>query len=368
MSRMALARPGVAASMVVALAMLVTAACEQKSVEEVETTAAVPVAVATASTQTLQATIAATGVVTVAPGAERVVVAPEAARIAELPHAEGDTVKAGDVLVRFEIPSLGADLAARRAVVAQDAARLEAARASFSRLSALLAQGVAAPREVEDARRLQAEVEADLEQARAAVDAATSLSERTVVRAPFAGVIARRFHNPGDVVEAAASDPVLRLIDPSKLQVTAAVPVSELSRVIVGRAARVREPGHDTLIAASVLVKPPQIDPASATAEVRLAFKAPTMLTAGTPVEIEIVAEERRNALVIPAAALVDDDGDVFVMVAGDDGKAHKFPVAVGLSTRTQVQVTSGLKPGDRVIVRGQDGLPEGAVVTIQSP
>jgi len=64
----------------------------------------------------------------------------------------------------------------------------------------------------------------------------------------------------------------------------------------------------------------------------------------------------------------VDDDGDVFVMVAGDDGKAHKFPVAVGLSTRTQVQVTSGLKPGDRVIVRGQDGLPEGAVVTIQSP
>jgi RND family efflux transporter MFP subunit len=189
-----------------------------------------------------------------------------------------------------------------------------------------------------------------------------------VVRAPFAGVIARRFHNPGDVVEASASDPVLRLIDPSKLQVTAAVPVSALSRVVVGHAAHVREPGHDAAIAAVVMVKPPEIDPAAATAEVRLAFRAPTSLTAGTPVQLEIVGEERRNAIVIPAAALVDDEGDVFVMVAGDDGKAHKFPVSVGLSTRTMVQITSGLKAGDRVIVRGQDGLPEGAPVTIEAP
>ena len=115
MSRMVCARLGVPASAVVALATLMTDACGQKSVEEVETTAAVPVAVVTASAQTLVATIAATGVVTIAPGAERIVVAPEAARIAELPYAEGEAVKSGDLLVRFEIPTLGSDLAARRA-------------------------------------------------------------------------------------------------------------------------------------------------------------------------------------------------------------------------------------------------------------
>ena len=49
---------------------------------------------------------------------------------------------------------------------------------------------------------------------------------------------------------------------------------------------------------------------------------------------MEIVGEERANALIIPVAALVDEEGELFVMVAGDDNKAHKYPVAVGLSTQ----------------------------------
>ena len=69
------------------------------------------------------------------------------------------------------------------------------------------------------------------------MQAAVALSDRAVVRAPFAGVVAQRFHNPGDLVEAAASDPVLKVINPSQLQVVAAVPASELSRVVVGHAA-----------------------------------------------------------------------------------------------------------------------------------
>jgi multidrug efflux pump subunit AcrA (membrane-fusion protein) len=83
-------------------------------------------------------------------------------------------------------------------------------------------------------------------------------------------------------------------------------------------------------------------------------------------VQVDIVAREHTNALIIPTAALVDDEGDLFVMVAGEDNKAHRHPVAVGLSTRTQVEITSGISAGDRVIVRGQDGLPEGAAISIE--
>ena len=46
----------------------------------------------------------------------------------------------------------------------------------------------------------------------------------------------------------------------------------------------------------------------------------------------------------------------------------HKYPVAVGLASKGLVQVTTGIKAGDRVIVRGQDGLPEGAAVAIEAP
>ena len=111
----------------------------------------------------------------------------------------------------------------------------------------------------------------------------------------------------------------------------------------------------------------PQVDLASATANVRLAFAKPTSLTAGTTVQVTMVAEERPTALVVPVASLVNEDGGFFVMVVGDDNKAHKHPLAVGLSTRTLAEITSGLTAGDRVIVRGHDGLPEGATVTVES-
>ena len=341
--------------------------CQRPSVEEVETTAVVPVAVETAREGVLQGVIAVTGIVVAAPGAEMIVVAPAAARIAQLPLAEGDRVKAGDELVRFDIPTLTSDVAAGRARVMQAQARIDAAKANVARLSSLLEQGVAAPRDVEDARRQLAEAQADLEQAQSAVQAAGALSDRAVVRAPFPGVVAQRFHNPGDLVEAASSDPVLKLLNPSQLQVVAAVPASELSRVVVGHPAEVRQAGHDDAEAAKVLTKAPQVDPVTGTGSVRLAFVKPTTLAAGMTVQVDIIGEERPHALIIPVAALVNEEHELFVMVAGDDNKAHKYPVAVGLSTRTLAEVTSGLKPGARVIVRGQDGLPEGADVTVES-
>jgi RND family efflux transporter MFP subunit len=350
------------------LFVLVSAAtaCHGRSVEQVETTAVVPVAVAIAEIGPLRATIPATGVVSAAPGAELLVVAPAAGRIAQLPHAEGDRVKQGDVLVRFDVPALTADLSASRARVTQASARVAAAHANVKRLTSLLDQGVAAPRDVEDATRQSAEAEGDLEQAQSAVAAASALSDRSVVRAPFAGVIAQRFHNPGDLVEAAASDPVVRLIDPSRLQVVAAVPAAELSRIAVGHTASVRVPGAEEGEEAKVLVRAPQVDPAAGTGHVRLGFIKPTSLTAGMSVQVEIVAEERAHVVTIPAAALVIQDDERYVMVVDTDSKAHKRPVTVGLTTRTTVEVARGVTAGERVIVRGQDGVPDGAAVAVE--
>lgn len=350
------------------IVLFAACACHRAAVERVETNAVVPVAVETATVGVLQETISATGVVSAAPGAELTVVAPAPARIAELPHAEGDHVNVGDVLVRFDIPSLGAEVGAARARMTQAMARLVAARANVTRLSSLLEQGVAAPRDVEEAKRQQAEAEGDLTQGESAVAAAVALSNRAVVRAPFSGVIARRSHNPGDLVEATSSDAVLTLIDPSRLQVVAAVPSSDLSKVVVGHAAAIRQAGQDEAATARVAAMAPQVDAATGSGSVRLVLAKPTQLTAGLPVQVDIVGQEHRNALIVPAAALVDDEGDLFVMVAGEDNKAHRHPVAVGLSTRTKAEITSGIKAGDRVIVRGQDGLPEGAAIAVEPP
>ena len=343
-------------------------ACTHKAVEEVETQAPVPVQVTAAKVQALQSTINAAGIVATAPGAELTVVAPAPARIAEIPKAEGESVRTGDLLVRFDIPSLASDVATKKAAVSQASARLEQDKSTLARLTSLVSQGVAAPREVEDAKRQLAEAEADLEQAKSAVDASVALSGRADVRATFSGVVSKRFHNPGDLVDASASDPVLKIVDPSRIQVVASVPVADLPRIEIGHTAQIVSPGSDAGEPAKVLTRPSQVDPASETTAVRLAFTKPTRLAVGTAVQVQIMAEQHPNALVIPAGAIVRDEGETFVMVAGADNKAHKYPITLGLVTHDLVEVMSGsgINAGDKVIVRGQEELPEGATIAIQ--
>jgi len=349
-----------------AAALVWTSGCSEPSVEKVETAAAVPVSVEVAKTDTIEGVISVTGTVTPAPGAEITIVAPEPARIAELPKAEGDAVAAGDLLVRFDIPSRPAEVAARRAEVAQATVRLTTARAAVTRLTGLVERGVASAREVEEAKREEADAQAALDQAQSAVTATEALAARSVVRATFAGAIAKRFHNVGDLVESSASDPILRVVDPKRLQVTAAVPIADLPKLNVGRSATVSTPGSEDGVAARVVAIPPEIEPDRATAGVRLAFASPTRLPSNAPVTVEIMTESHKSAVIVPAAAVVRGEDGTFVFVVGADNKAHKQAVTIGLASREDVEITEGVKAGDKVIVHGHEGLPDGAIVTIK--
>jgi RND family efflux transporter MFP subunit len=340
-------------------------ACGHKAVEDVETEAAPVVQTVTVTPQTFDATVSASGVVAAAPGADWTITAPEPARIVELPKAEGDHVKPGDLLVRFEIPSLSTDLATREAEVRQAQAHVANAEASVNRLKTLVQHGVAAQKDLEDAERDLSEAQAALAQAQSAKQNASVLAARTVVRARFPGVVAKRAHNPGDMVDASASDVILRIIDPSRLQVVASVPIADLARVKAGQPARITVPGSDEPEAGKVLTRPAAVDPGGVAADVRIAFEQNTALPAGAPVRVDIVTDEHPNALAVPVEAVLHEDDDTYVMVAGSDQKAHKQKVTTGLSTAKQLEITSGLKAGDAVIVQGQQGLPDGAPVSV---
>jgi RND family efflux transporter MFP subunit len=349
-----------------ALGGVLACGCSSPAVENVEATAPVPVTVETARIDTLTSTVTVSGSVVPAPGADWTIIAPALGHIAELLKAENDAVKTGDVLVRFDIPSFTAELATKHADVGQATTRVSTAKAKVARLSGLVEKGVAAPRELEEAKQEQAEAEAALSQAQSGVAAAQSAVDRTIVRATFDGVVAKRWHNPGDLVDAASSDPVLRVINPRHLQIVAAVPMSELGRVVVGHAAKVIGPNGGDGVPASVLTKPAQVDPASATADVRLVLAQTSPWPAGTVVQIEIVAQVRDKALVIPTAAIVYEENEIFVMVAGADKRAHKYPVVLGLATHDLTEITVGLEAGAEVIVRGQEGLPDGGAIQVQ--
>lgn len=351
---------------VLAIAAVTTfAACGRPALDEVETTAPVPVTAEAAVNGTIESIVTVTGLVTPAPGADLLVTAPEAGRIADMPKAEGELVGAGELLVRFDIPSLAADADAKRAALKQAQARFETARANAVRLAPLVERGVTAQRDLDDARRAQAEAEADVSQAESAVAAANALTARMAVRAPFSGVVAKRWHNPGDLVEASASDPVIRLINPRDLQIVATVPVAELSRLAPGRKGRAVGPGDTEAQAVTVLTRPAQVDPRTALAGVRLTFAGASRWPAGATVTVDIVAESRANVIVVPTIVVQHHGDEAFVMVAGTDSKAHKKVVKTGLASTDHIEIVTGLAAGDLVITHGQDELPDNAAIAV---
>jgi RND family efflux transporter MFP subunit len=339
-------------------------ACGRSSPEEVETAAVVPVSVEAVVTSTVRSAAHVTGLVEPAPGADLVVTAPASARIVEIPKAEGDTVRRGELLVRFEIPSLAADVASKRAEVDRASARLLNARSAQARAKDLFDRGVGARKELEDADRELADAEAALTEARANLAASTTLEGRAIVRATFDGLVAKRSHNPGDLVEPGSSDPVLRVLDPRRLEISAAIQVADVPFVRPGATALIRlGPGDPQ--PAKVVSLAAAVDPATGAAPVRLRFDRPTRLPAGTPVQVEIETQAHEGVLVVPASAIVREGDETVVFVASGN-KAERRIVEVGLSDGEHVEVVKGVKAGDLVITKGQNGLPDDAQISTE--
>ena len=352
----------------VVLALVATAACTKQAAEEVVSETVVPVTVAPAVTGPIRGRVHATGLVSSAPGGEIVVVAPEAARIVDIPHAEGDRVRHGDVLVRFEIPSSAAEVQKQVAEIARAQAAVANAEANRIRVRGLFDRGIAARKEVEDADRGVTDAQAALAQAEAARAAADLVAARSVVRATFDGVVAKRYHNPGDVVEPVSTDPVLRVIDLRRLEVVASVPLADSPRISIGAAAHLANvPAGAPDVGLKVLSRPAAVETGSATIPVRLAFNMPTNFPTGMPVQVDIDAELRPNAVLIPAPALVREGEETAVFVVNGD-KAQRRPVRIGMRDGEYIEIVSGVNQGEMVIVDGQAGLPDGATISVGDP
>jgi multidrug efflux pump subunit AcrA (membrane-fusion protein) len=115
-----------------------------------------------------------------------------------------------------------------------------------------------------------------------------------------------------------------------------------------------------------VISRPAQVEQGTATIPVRLAFATPPNFSAGMPVQVDIQAEQHNNVVLVPAAALVREGEETAVFVAMGD-KAQRRAVQIGLTDGTQVEIASGVKAGEMVIVDGQAGLPDDAKITIDT-
>jgi membrane fusion protein (multidrug efflux system) len=345
----------------------------------------VPVEVAAAAHAPISASYSGTAALEAEHEAD--VVAKASGVLLKLYVEEGQHVKAGELLAQID-PSSAANQ------LAQSQAQLRKAQATYERASKAIKQQLIPKQEYDgDLYDMQAQV--------AATRSAQLQLSWTRITAPISGVISRRMVKQGNLVQ--ANQAIFHIVDMNPLTATLNVPEREIGTLKSGQPVKLNVdalPGKQ--FAGSIERIAPVVDASSGTFRVTCLFdntKAGNeILRPGMFGRVDIVYDQRRDALVIPRSALMDEDGETAVFVV-EQGKAKPKPVdrkvkakpgdaiaaepakpaqpvllakrrtvQIGYVDGDRVQIVSGLKTGDRVITLGRDAVRDGSEVQVLAP
>ncbi len=402
----------------VALSCLVLAACGKKAADEsdAEAQAVTPVQVATAQRENIAHTVTVEAILYPAHQAN---INPKISAPVQKFYAQrGAHVHQGQLLATLEDRDLRAsadeskqlyeqaqasyentkaatmpeDLTKAQSDVAASRQALDAAQKVYESREALFREGALARKLVDDARVSLAQAQAQfdtaqqhlnsletvgrtqqLKGAQAQMDAAKAHYASAAaqvgyseVRSPITGVISDRPLYVGEM--ASAGSALFTIVDISQVVARANVPVHEAASITVGRPATITGPGAH--LTGKVTVVSPAVDPNTTTVEVWVQAPNPgEKLKPGVTVQMSVNVGEIQNAVIVPVAALLSsDEGGDKVMIAGSDGLAHESKVTTGVRQGDDVQILSGVKPGEQVVVQGGLGLDDKAKIKIEKP
>ena len=306
-------------------------------------------------------------------------------QIAKIRVKEGDHVQKGQILLELWNQDLQAqrELAQRQLTMAQERRRetcilAENARRESVRAQQLVEQGFVSSQRAEDAdanaRSRQASCDAaisDIKRAEAQIRVSQAGIDRTVITAPFSGIIA---HISGELGEFTTpsppgipTPPTIDLIDDTCLYVTAPMDEVDAPKIKVGQEARItldampekNFPGRIRRIAPYVT----EIEKQARTVDIEVEFQqipADTLLV-GYSADVEVVLERKDNVLRIPTQAIRQNNK---VWVVDAENRLTEQPLETGLSNWSFTEIRSGLKAGDRVLISSdQDNIKAGTAV-----
>jgi len=208
--------------------------------------------------------------------------------------------------------------------------------------------------------------EAQVESAKAKYEGAQAQLSYSEIRSPIAGIVADRPLYAGEMASAGA--PLVTIVNISSVIARANIPVGQAASVKVGDAATITQTDAQLQTAGKVTIVSPAVDPNSTTVEVWVeAGNSGERLKPGATVRVDIHAERIKDAIVIPAGALLPSaEGGVQVLVVGSDSKVHEKKIEVGVREPDKVQILKGLAVGEKVVTVGGVGLEDGAKVTLK--
>lgn len=291
-----------------------------------------------------------------------------AGRIERVLVKEGDKVKTGQALVELENGPLRDQARQAEAAVAQARASADNARISAERNERLLQRGIAARKEVEDAKTQLAVAQATLAQNEAAASAARAQVARMTIRAPFSGTVVRRFLGIGDQVDGTGNQPLVEVANIDQLELLASVPGTRLNRVRTNESFSFETPSvPGEKFSARVVAVLPAVDPATGNGTVRIRFENPQhLLKLGMFITVNLPFKAASKALLVPKQSIYpDENGEPRVYKIGGD-QAESVPVKLGAQSADTVEVLEGVHAGEVIVLSGGYGLPEKSKVRVK--
>lgn len=299
-------------------------------------------------------------------------------RISRLHVDAGDTVRSGALLATIHAASL--EQALLQAEAARDAARAEAANleAEATRARTLYTDRALSRQQLDAILTRHTAALARLEQAEAAVATARNYLADARITAPIAGVVGRRYCEAGDM--AGPAQPLFRIVQMTQVRIRFAVTEIDLGRIALGQTAAVNVRSYpDHGFAGRVSRISPVLDPLTRMADVEVRIdNREGRLKPGMYARVAVTTDRYDDMVLVPRHAVIEsttlqgsNNGEdvvrqYFVFVA-DSGMARQRRLTVGYANDTQLAVTGGIAPGERLITLGQHFLRDGAAIHIVS-
>lgn len=289
-----------------------------------------------------------TATATITSDSDALAIARVPGEVVELFAEEGDRVEAGQLLAQLDGRRLRLEMLAARA-------NLEQAQKEYARNEDLHARGLISAATFDN-------LKFDLEALQASYDLKMLDYNYSQIRAPIAGIVSAREIKPGESLE--KNQVAFRITDTKELLAELQIPQSELSKFSAGNRAMVEVAAvRDTRFPATIRRISPTIDVRNGTfrATMRIGNESGE-LAPGMFGTFTIDYEKHANALLIPAAAVIDEDDSTTVYVVAN-GEVVRRAVEVGIESAGQVEILGGVHEGEEIVVVGQSGLRDGSKV-----
>jgi membrane fusion protein, multidrug efflux system len=291
-------------------------------------------------------------------------------QITQVNFVEGQKVKEGDLLIVIDPRPYQVQLEQMQAQLFRDQAQLRDAKLNYDRYTALIPSGSIAQQQVDTQRAMVDQLDGTVRTDQAQIDNAKLQITYCHITAAFNGRVGLRQVDPGNIVHAADTNPMLILTQLQPIAVIFTLPEDVLPTV----AQRMRQgtlevdafsrDNQSKLATGKLLTIDNQIDPTTGTAKLKAVFdNRDNQLWPNQFVNANLLLETRKNSTVVPTAAILRGPQGTFVYAMNSDKTVEDRQVTVSLTQGNTTVVTNGLKPGDVVITDGQDKLQRGSQV-----